>query len=230
MTPFLLLKKKYKLVPGFTLVEMLVVLGLFSFIMTLATSVLYSTQAVNVKLQETQAVLDNVNVSVEVMARDIRYGSDFRCANTVFDPEYLQRNNCSYENVGEGHGGKVIFLKPIDAADKDDRVAYYATTTVTTMGTSTVIQKDEIFVGKPRSSYQITADDVKIKTLMFYVVGASSTTFMKDGSNVDIPNTNDYVQPLIIVSATGETVPSKDGATTTPFVVQTSIASRVLDN
>lgn len=230
MIYLLAFKKEHKSVPGFTLVEMLVVLGLFSFIMTLATSVLYSTQAVNVKLQETQAVLDNVSVSVEVMVRDIRYGSDFRCASTVSDPEYLVRNNCSYENIGEGHGGKVIFLKPVDAANKDDRVAYYATTTITVTGTSTVIQKDEIFVGKPRSSYQITADDVKIKTLVFYVVGASSTTFMKDGSNMDIPNTNDYIQPLITVSAKGETVPTKDGATTTPFVIHTSIASRILDN
>lgn len=216
-------KKTYRIHEGFTLVEMLVVLGLFSYIMTLATSVLYSTQAVNVKLQETQSVLDNVNVSFETIVRDIRYGSDFHCMSTMpgaGDTSYLQRGNCSYNSVGENHGGKILFLKPIDAVDNDDRVAYYATTTTTGM----VIQKDEYFTGKPKASYQVTADDVRIKSLLFYVAGASSTALTSG-----VAGTEDYMQPLITIVVSGETVPMKGGATTTPFVVQTSVSSRVLD-
>lgn len=212
-------KNTYRTLQGFTLVEMLVVLGLFSFIMTLATSVLFSTQSINVKLQETQSVLDNVNVSLETMVRDIRYGSNFHCMDTLpdmtIDVDYLERRNCSYQNVGEGHGGKVLFLKPIDAADKDDRVVYFATTTATGM----IIQKNEYYFGKSPATFQITADDVKINALHFYVVGASST----------FPD-EDYVQPLITITAAGETVPIKEGSTSTPFVVQTSVSSRVLDN
>lgn len=215
---------------GFTLVEMLVVLGLFSFIMTLATSVLYSTQAVNVKLSETQVVLDNVSVSLETMTRDIRYGSDFHCADTVPDTtistSYQLRRNCSYDNVGANHGGRVLILKPVDAATSTDRVAYYASTTPTGM----VIEKDEYFYGKPKATYQITADDVRIKSLVFYVTGASSTVLAKDEFDVEIPGTNDYIQPLITLMINGETVPLKESATPTPFVVQTSISSRVLDN
>ncbi len=224
------LKNKYWTLRGFTLVEMLVVLGLFSFIMTLATSVLYSTQAINVKLQETQSVLDNVNVSLETMVRDIRYGSNFHCMDTLpdmtTDVTYLARRNCNYQNEGEGHGGKVLFLKPIDAVDKDDRIVYFATTTATGM----IIQKNEYYFNKPPESFQITADDVKIKALYFYVVGASSTVPEKDGFGDDIVGSEDYVQPLITITASGETIPVKEDSTSTPFVIQTSVSSRVLDN
>lgn len=95
-------------IKGFTLVEMLVVLGLFSFIMTLATGVLYTTQAINVKLQETQSVLDNVSVSLEIVSRDIRYGSHFHCSTTLHDSTFLERKNCSYNDIGANNGGSVI--------------------------------------------------------------------------------------------------------------------------
>jgi prepilin-type N-terminal cleavage/methylation domain-containing protein len=204
---------------GFTLVEMIVVLGLFSFIMTLATSVLYSTQAINVKLQATQAVLDNVNVSLETMARDIRYGSNFYCVDSVpdvsVDVNYLNRRDCNYA----GHGGKVLIFRPIDAIGLNDRVAYYLESTPA----GGAIYKDEYIKDEStlivtKNHYQNTADDVKINSLVFYVTGASSTAM------------NDYAQPLITTTVFGETIPIKSGATSTPFTIQTSISSRVLDN
>lgn len=212
-------QKNTKSFSGFTLVEMLVVLGLFSFIMTLATSVLYSTQAINIKLQETQAVLDNVNVSLETMSRDIRYGSDFHCSTMLSDPSFLLRKSCQYEG---GIGGRYLFFKPIDAASTSDRVAYYASTTLT----GNVILKDEYYVGKGTTTYEITADDVKIKSLIFFVSGADSTTASK---NVDSPLV-DYVQPLVTFGISGETIPVKVGASSTSFIMQSSISSRILDN
>ncbi len=216
---------------GFTLVEMIVVLGLFSFIMTLATGVLYTTQSINVKLQASQAVIDNVNVSVETMARDIRYGSDFSCLkyipDTTVDTSYLVRRNCEYADSSDIHGGVALSFKPIDAATTTDRVIYYASTTI---NGSYVIKKDEYYYGKATSSYQITSDDVMIKSLVFFVSGASSTAPLVDGGGDPILGTNDFIQPLIIFSLSGETVPTKSGATTTPFTIGTSISSRVMDN
>jgi hypothetical protein len=93
-----------------------------------------------------------------------------------------------------------------------------------------VIQKDEYFVGKTPISYQITANDVKMRALTFYVIGASSTVLTKDGGGVDIVGSEDYMQPFITVTASGETVPIKEGASSTRFLVETSISSRILDN
>ncbi len=219
-------QKNSFVVKGFTLVEMLVVLGLFSFIMTLATGVLYTSQAINVKLQETQSILDNVSVSLEIMTRDIRYGSVFHCDTSLNVANFRERRGCSYDDLGVNNGGVVLFFKPVDANNSNDRVAYYASTTQT----GKVILKDEYFSGKATTTYQITADDVKIKSLLFYVVGASSTSLAKDEGGVEIPDSNDYIQPLITLSVSGETIPIKEKASSTKFIVETSISSRVLDN
>lgn len=207
-----------KISSGFTLVEMLVVLGLFSFIMTLAVGVLYTTQAVNVKLQETQSVLDNVNLSMETMARDIRYGSEFHCASTLTESNIMLRKSCGY--YGD-HGGKVIFFKTVDAVNDNDRVAYYASTT----SNGNVVLKDE-YVNGATTTYQITTNDVKIRSLIFYVTGANTIA----GTSTDVGDVHDYNQPLITVAISGETIPLKEGATSsTKFSMQSSIATRGID-
>lgn len=205
---------------GFTLVEMIIVLGLFSFIMTLATGLLYTTQAVNVKLQETQAVLDNVNVSMSTVSRDIRYGTDFHCAATIQEADLRLRKSCSYTNMGVGHGGKVLIFKPSDAKKDGDRVAYYASTT----SNGSVIYKDE-YVDGATTTYQMTANDVKIKSLIFYVEGANTTS----GVNTDVGDVHDYVQSLITMTVFGETIPIKEGSSSTTFIIQTSVSSRTID-
>lgn len=212
---------------GFTLVEMLVVLGLFSFIMTLATGALYSTQAINVKLQDTQSVLDNVNLSMETMSRDIRYGFDFHCAEEMNETDIQLRKSCSYQNTGASHGGKFLFFRPFDAASSSDRVVYYASTT----SKGSVILKDEYIADAlgniSTTTYQITTSNVKIKSLIFYVTGAN-TTLGKSG--MDVGDVHDYAQPLITINISGETIPIKQNASSTKFIIQSSVTSRNLDN
>lgn len=202
-------------IKGFTLVEMLIVLGLFSFIMTLATGVLYTTQAINVKLQETQAVLDNVNLSMETISRDIRYGSEFHCGTDINATSSILRKSCTYDN----EGGTILFFRP-SGAPSDERVAYYASTT----SSGRVILKDEYEEGAT-STYQITANDVRIKSLIFYVYGANTAS----SSNEDVGNAHDVLQPLIVMAISGETIPITPGATSTKFTMQSSISPRELD-
>lgn len=217
MKTFFLHNKK---IQGFTLVEMLIVLGLFSFIMTLATGVLYTTQAINVKLQETQSVLDNVNLSMDAMSREIRYGTNFHCASTLQEAESSLRKSCSYYN----NGGKFLFFKPNDAMHDEDRVAYYASTTQD----GDVILKDEYFGsgGAFSNRYQITANDAKIKSLVFYVVGANTTS---GSSTMDVGSVRDYVQPLVTMDLSGETKPITSSASSTKFIIQLTVSSRALD-
>lgn len=206
-----------KKIKGFTLVEMIVVLGLFSFLMTLATGVLYSTQAISVKLQETQAILDNVNLSMDTMARDIRYGSNFHCTNSLNNSSSSLRKNCLYENGG----GKIIIFKPNNAATSTDRVAYYSSST----SYGNVILKDE-YTEEGTSTYQITTNDVKINSLIFYVDGANSMS-TTTGENAD--DVYDHIQPLIIVTASGETRPLSITSSSTKFSIETSLSAREID-
>lgn len=206
---------------GFTLVEILVVLGLFSSIMTIAAGALFTTQAVNTRLQETQAVLDNVNLSVETITRDIRYGAIFHCdTSTSTAVSITLRKNCPFTS-----GGNVaIYFKPTTAVNDSDRVAYYVA--------GGVLYKDEYVLGAT-TTYQITASDITVQSLIFYVVGANTAT----GVGRDVGEAHDFSQPLVTVVVAGETIPAKKVFNTngtlknsTKFTIETSVSSRKLDN
>lgn len=214
-------KNKFK---GFTLVEILVVLGLFSTVITIAVGALFTTQAINTKLQETQSVLDNVNLSMETMTRDIRYGSSFHCDVNLSTSSSTLRKDCAYSD----EGGTILFFKPEGALHDTDRVAYYASSTQF----GNVILKDE-YIDGATTTYQITGNDVTIKTLVFYVTGANTSSSTDIARNITKAGVVqfDYIQPLITLTVAGETKTTK--ATTTgivKFTVQTSISPRQLDN
>jgi type II secretory pathway pseudopilin PulG len=71
MTLFRNQLKKY-VVQGYSLVEILMVLGLFSGIATLSLGALFNAQSVNTKLLETQTILDNMNLSLQTVRRAMR--------------------------------------------------------------------------------------------------------------------------------------------------------------
>jgi prepilin-type N-terminal cleavage/methylation domain-containing protein len=216
-----------KQIRGFTLVEILVVLGLFSSIMTIASGALFTTQAVNVRLQKSQSELDNASLSLETIARDIRYGAEFHCASSatktgsdVVDTNMTMRRDCPFATTSPYlPGANYLFFKPSNASSSGDRVVYYATTT-NGIG---VVYKKEYFSGKATSTYRITSDEVNIKSLSYYVTGA----YTSDASN-DVGNKRDHTQPLVTLILSGETIASRN-ASSTSFAVETSISPRVLD-
>jgi prepilin-type N-terminal cleavage/methylation domain-containing protein len=200
---------------GFTLVEMIVVLGIFSLLMTLATGALYTNQKINTKLQENQSILDNVNLSMDTISKDIRYGTDFYCADSVTGAQIPLRKGCAYPT-----GGKVIFFRPNDVSSSTDRVAYYASSTIY----GDVVLKDE-YIDGATTTYQVTASNLRVKSLVFYTFGVN-TVF---GVGQDVDDMHDYEQPLIVLTMGGETIPIDLTASSTSFVIQTSISSRRVD-
>lgn len=193
---------------GFTLVELLVTLALFTMVITLAVGALFSAQAINSKLQQTQVILDGVNLATELIARDVRYGSSFYCSNGTSSPvASLPRLSCS-------EGNTVLLFKPaipLSASNSlNDRVAYYLA--------NGALFKQEYPEGNAASSpLQITTSDVTITSLTFRVIGAEA-----------VPA--DYNQPIVTISIAGVTRPAKQGVEPVHFTLQTSSTSRVPDN
>src|SRR4051812_37401392 len=64
---------------GFTLVEMLVAIALFSIVMVVAVGTLLSLAAANKKAQALQSVMNNLNISLDGMVRSLRMGTSFQC-------------------------------------------------------------------------------------------------------------------------------------------------------
>ncbi len=205
---------------GYLLVEILVVLGLFSSISTLSLGALFNAQSVNARLQETQAILDNMNLSTQTITREIRFGSDFHCEETT--PTGLisgiptvptNRKNCP----ASGPQGTVLIFKPSDATNNLDRTAYYVR--------NGLLYKEIYPYAGTTTVLQMTSDDVYITSLKFNVVGANTSTGLNDYLGAI-----DYQQPLVTIFLSGVTRPVKASTPAATFDIQTAVSARELDN
>src|ERR1044072_4174389 len=64
---------------GFTLVEMIVAVGLFAVVMVVCVTALLSLVEANRKAQALQSVMNNLNIAIDGMVRGVRMGSDYHC-------------------------------------------------------------------------------------------------------------------------------------------------------
>jgi prepilin-type N-terminal cleavage/methylation domain-containing protein len=223
---------------GFTLVEMLVSSSIFASLVIMATGALFSAQALNTRVQQTQIILDGVNVSMETMVRDIRYGYNYHCTqsfSTTTPPANNElRRSCPLEvdvaSNPTAFAGKALIFHPVGVVDDTARVAYFIKTT----GENSSIQKATCNPNPPgpcvwaSSVEQITGDDAYIDNLSFFVTGANSSV-AGDGTNYGVIPPSDDTQPLITILVGGKTKPS-DRSRTVPFSVQHSVISRTIDN
>lgn len=208
---FIISKQKYIANnKGFTLVEILVVLGLFSSIATLSLGALFNAKSINAHLQETQSVLDNLNLSTQTITREIRFGSDFNCVLSAGAPEYVStaRNNCAYGTDGSG-SGNVLAFKPSDATNDDDRVAFYVNKGV--LYKKTFPQTGEV------STFQITPNDIDVRSVLFYVDGAGTIAV-------------DTKQPLVTMFISAVTKPSSITSAPVELNLEISVSAREPDN
>lgn len=87
------LDTKYKLLntgwPGFTLIEVMVAVGIFSVVMVVSIGALLSLADANRKTQALQSVLYNLNTSIDGMVRAIRMGSQYQVANGGAELSFL---------------------------------------------------------------------------------------------------------------------------------------------
>jgi type II secretory pathway pseudopilin PulG len=198
---------------GLSLVEILVVLGLFSGVATLALGALFNTQAINNKLVENQSILDNVNLSLQTVTRDIRYGTDFYCSSSL-TAATTTRRSCDYASGG----GAVLSFRSTDASNDDDRVTYYVQDGV-------LYKRENPSAGEP-STYQVTAKDIFITSLHLYVDGAYATdpSVSYDGVSLD------YSQPRVVLLVSGRSNSPRPSTIPATFSIQTTVSPRLLDN
>ncbi len=68
---------------GFTLIEVLVSMGVFTIIMTMVAGTISSMMVARVSARNTRAALDNVSSAIEYMIREVRSGSTYHCDVSV---------------------------------------------------------------------------------------------------------------------------------------------------
>ncbi len=146
---------KNKITYGFTLIELMVAIGLFASIMTIAASAYLTMIRVSQQAQAISTGIDNVSFALESMTRDIRSGSAYGCGQTP-------GINCPYLSGGGGGGGEFTFT------DANGNAITYKLA-------SGSIQEQK---GISPTWVSLTDPSVTITSLVFYVsgVGSYSTT------------------------------------------------------
>jgi prepilin-type N-terminal cleavage/methylation domain-containing protein len=178
---------------GFTLVEMIVSVGLFAIVMLVSVTALVALVDANRKAQALQSVINNLNIAIDGMSRSIREGSNYRCGSST-------GGDCTAAG-----GGSIIYFEP-----------YGGNTSQTTDDWLYEFRNGRIYKsenGSTGGEVPITAAEVTIDTVQFYVFGSSRT---------------DAVQPKVMMVIKGSAGTTKANVKTT-FHVQSTAVQRILD-
>ena len=201
---------------GFTLIEMIVSVALFAIVMVVAVGALLSLTGANKKAQAIQSVMNNLNITVDGMVRNIRMGTKFHCG--VGDYSGSNSDNCA-----GGNSGFTFSCNPDTATCAFDgsRWSYQFSCPVSfnsdgTCPSGGYITKSEDGAAAAR----LTAPEVSIQKLSFYVVGAIPGK--APGGGIDL------IQPTVIMVVTG-TAGGQNVRTQTFFHIQATAVQRELD-
>ncbi|MDP2648286.1 MAG: type II secretion system protein [Patescibacteria group bacterium] len=187
---------------GFTLVEMIVAVGLFAIVMVVCVSTLLSLVNANRKAQALQSVMNNLNIALDGMVRSARAGSVYHGAGG--------NASCGGLNYNTPHdcvsGGTIFAFEPYGNSSSDQPWVYS-------------FAQDDNGIGRIYKSENggipipITAPEVIIKDVQFYVVGTTR---------------GDTTQPKAVIVVKGEAgVPGSKAQTT--FHIQATSVQRLLD-
>ncbi len=180
---------------GFTLIEVLVSMSIFSIVMLVATGAVFSVIEANRKSHSLKSVMTNLNFALESMMRDIRVGTRYACDGSGDCPispgaRFLYKANRDVDGDS--------FYDPLD---NNDQIEYALS--------GGRIEKR--IYGTSPSTYPITAEEITITDLKFYVIGTGNS----DGK-----------QPKVVFTISGY---SGAGNSKSDFNIQTTVSQRALD-
>lgn len=136
---------------GFTLIELMVSVALFTVVMTVSVGTLLALVAANQKAQSMKSVVNNLNFALDSISRTIRTGHSYYCDNNVPSTLPLTTADCA-------NGARILVLTD----DHGKRLAYRKS--------GTALERK---VGTD-GWVALTAPEVVIDSMLFYVTGSTA--------------------------------------------------------
>lgn len=187
---------------GFTLIEMIVAVALFTVVMVVCVGALLSLVNANRKAQSLQSVMNNLNITLDGMVRSIREGSVYHGAGgdaSCGDTNYTTPHDCP-------DGGTVFAFEPYGNTSSDQPWIY--SFAVDSSGVGRIYKSENGGAAVP-----ITAPEVSIQEMEFYVVGTTP---------------GDATQPKVVIVIKG-TAGVAGSNTQTTFQIEATAVQRLLD-
>lgn len=149
-------KKRFNKKLGFTVIEMVVSLGLFSSVLSISVGALLSMINSNRKTQSLRSAMDNLNLATEEMSRSIIQGRTYHCGES--GEIWKASSSCNSEGdtffAFEAHDGSSTI---------SDQIVYKLD------ATNGRLQKS---INSGTDFKDVTAPSIKIDNLKFYVYGS----------------------------------------------------------
>lgn len=189
---------------GFTLIEMIVAMGVFTVCVVLIVGALISLNNASRKERAIRVAMDNIGAAIDSMSRNIRMGTTFHCGcgtsgtpSTSGDTTFPTGiRNCP---ASGGTGDSCMAYEGQDGSDTaaNDQIVYK-------------LMNGQIWrsTNSGANYLAMTAPEINITKLTFFIDGADE-------------GTNQPVVRIIMRGVAGR------GAIATPFLVQTSVSARV---
>jgi prepilin-type N-terminal cleavage/methylation domain-containing protein len=203
------MKTNHKNNSGFTLIELLVSLAIFSIVVVASLGAVISISDANRRVQKTRAVLDNLNLSIESMSRNLRLGTSYHCEkiNPVTYAVPSTNLNTTLE-CGGGWGDFIAFEDQYgDSSDPNDQGIYYLDINPASPTYQSIMYRRY----GTSSAVALTSDDLSIRSLRFYVTGTATGQ-----------------QPKVIIGVSGVTEVGKSQEPV-EINIQTTVSQRNLN-
>ncbi|MBY0538639.1 type II secretion system GspH family protein [Patescibacteria group bacterium] len=191
---------------GFTLIEMLVALSLFTIVVTIAVGAFLSLIGASKSVQGEQSVITTLTFVLDSMTREIRTGTNYYCNTRSVLDDPTQVSTSTVRDCAGGSDG-LSFIEAgtsVTSGASNRRIAYYFDTS---SATNTIMRK--VGNGTPQS---IVSDGITVTNAEFFVTGSDR---LGTGTDINQPTVT------IVLEARDE-----NGATTT---LQTTVTQRELD-
>ena len=198
---------------GFTLVEMMVAVALFAVVMTSSVGALLSMVSANRKAQALQSVMNNLNVALDGMVRNVRMGVAYHCGDAIETNKTTlsTRTDCV-------SGGELLAFEAFgnSLTDTGDQWVYW-------------FEDGRLYKSEDArdTTLPVTAPEIIIDSFQVFVTGAEGT----------LSSSGNTVQPKVVFSIQG-TAGSEGNAFSvvggaarirTTFNIQAVASQRLLD-
>jgi prepilin-type N-terminal cleavage/methylation domain-containing protein len=205
-------KRTKALSGGFTLVEMLVSVALFTIVMTIGLSVILSVVDGNKKTQSINSVVNNLNSSIDSMVRDMKTGIEYRCNHDGNDHLPITKGNASDCTNSSESSPSISFISTITGTERSVKYEYVPPNeTSGVVGYISKVTCPPPLQGPCSDPIRITSPEINVTDMRMYV---------KAGIN-------GQYQPgiLLVIGGTARINPT----TVSNFYIQTFVSRRVLN-
>lgn len=203
--------KRLTMKKGFTLVEMIVAIGLFTITLFISSTAFLTVLDADRKSRATRIAMDNLNLSLEDMSRRIKTGNTYNCGGgngTADCPVVSSRDVLAFTDQS---GERIVYKRGVGASPVTAGNGLSGCGSPSYTSSQGCIVRD-----KSGTALRVTGSEIDITDLHFVVSG--STVWTPGGGG-------DTSQPYVVILVGGTTL----GKITTGFKMQTMVTQRAYD-